>query len=393
MKELFESLNQVYVNLSQGNMLAVNLILAFVMFGVALGVKMHTFKDVFRNPKSLIAGLMLQWVGLPLVTMILVILLNPIITPEMAFGMILVACCPGGNVSNFISSLSKGNIELSVSMTAVTTAFAPFVTPFNFWLWGTVYRNYAEAKYSNMPELEIPFGDTLMQILLILGIPIMLGFFVSRFMPRVADKLKKPTSIMSIVLFIGMVAVTLRQVLAGLDASGQLASAGIGILAVLAIVIVHNGSVLGTGYLTAYMLKTPVADRRSLTIETGIQNSGLGLAMLLNINIFNTWIWGARDKFGNIILKVKDTDTIVTRDSMGNIVDNSGNIVEQASDIVPNAENVFVSANQVAEGASQVVEYVPAGVCGGLILIAALWGVWHIVSGLSVATIFRRTKI
>jgi hypothetical protein len=115
--------------------------------------------------------------------------------------------------------------------------------------------------------------------------------------------------------------------------------------------------------------------------------------MLLNINIFNTWIWGARDKFGNIILKVKDTDTIVTRDSMGNIVDNSGNIVEQASDIVPNAENVFVSANQVAEGASQAVEYVPAGVCGGLILIAALWGVWHIVSGLSVATIFRRTKI
>ena len=342
MKELFENLNHVYVNLTPGNMLLVNFILAFVMFGVALGVKMDTFKDVFRNPKSLIIGIILQWVGLPLVTMILVILLSNVITPEIAFGMILVAACPGGNISNFISSLSKGNVELSVSMTAVSTAFSPLITPFNFWLWGNIYRNYAESKFENMPILEIEFMDVLVQILLILGLPILLGFLVSHYMPRIADKLKKPTSILSIILFIAMVAVSLNQVLTGLDKAGMLATAGVGILAVLAIVVVHNGSVLGSGYLTASLLKRPIADRRSLTIETGIQNSGLGLVMLLNPKIFDPATWGARDQMGNIILN--------------------------------------------SEGA-------PAGICGGLILVAALWGIWHILSGLTIATIFRRQKL
>lgn len=323
MKELFQSLDQLSINLTQGNMLIVNIILAFVMFGVALGIKMQTFKDVFRNPKSVLLGLGLQWIVLPAVTTLLVIVLNPVITPMMAIGMILVASCPGGNISNFISSLSKGNVELSVSMTAVSTAFAPLVTPFNFWFWGSLYTRFASVR-NDIPTLEIPFSDMLYQILIILGLPILLGFLVSRFLPNLADRLKKPTSIISILLFIAMVVVSVHQVLSGLGDAGQLATAGVGILAVLLIVIIHNASALGSGYLTATMFKLPKADRRSLTVETGIQNSGLGLAMILNANIFDPTIWSHN---------------------------------------------------------------------GGMVLITALWGVWHIVSGLSVAYLFRRKPL
>ena len=106
MKEQLEALNQLTINLGNGGMLIVNIILAFVMFGIALGIKLETFKDVFKNPRSVIVGLFLQWVVLPAVTFIVCLLLHPLITPYVAIGMLLVASCPGGNISNFISSLS-----------------------------------------------------------------------------------------------------------------------------------------------------------------------------------------------------------------------------------------------------------------------------------------------
>ena len=107
----------------------VNIILAFVMFGVALGIKPRTIKDIIKKPKSIITGILLQWVALPAITFAVAITLSPLITPMIALGMILVASCPGGNISNFLSSLSKGNIMLSVSLTAITTTMAPIITP------------------------------------------------------------------------------------------------------------------------------------------------------------------------------------------------------------------------------------------------------------------------
>lgn len=290
------------------------------MFGVALGIKLDTFKDVARNPKSLLTGLFLQWVALPAVTCLLVIILNPFITPMVAIGMILVACCPGGNISNFISSLSKGNAELSVFMTAITTLFATLITPFNFWFWGTLYCRFAEAKH-NIPDLEIPFMDMLSQIVLILGVPIVLGVIVSRYWPKMAQRMAKPAQVLSILLFIGMVVVSVSQVLSGFPSRNEVY---ICLLVGLVVVILHNASALSTGYFGATAMKLPRRDRRSITIEVGIQNSGLGLALLLNPKIFDPQIWGHN---------------------------------------------------------------------GGMIVIVALWGVWHIISGLSIATIFRRKPL
>ena len=317
MKEHLQYLDALNINLGAGEMFIVNIILAFVMFGVALGIKPQTFKDVFRNPKSVIMGISLQWIALPAVTFLVAILLNPVITPMVAIGMLLVASCPGGNISNFISSLSKGNVELSVSMTAISTAFAPLITPFNFWFWGTLYCKYASV-HNDIPTLSIPFMDMLHQILLILGVPIVLGLVVSRYLPNLSQKLKKPTSILSILLFIGMVIVSLTQVLTALE---QRWAVYAGILSALVVVIIHNASALGVGFYGATLLKAPKADRRSLTIETGIQNSGLGLALLFNPAIFPVDVWQNN---------------------------------------------------------------------GGMVIITALWGIWHIISGLTVATLFRR---
>ena len=315
MKEQLESLNALTINFGTGGMFIVNIILAFVMFGVALGIKPQTFKDVFKNPKSVIIGVCSQWIALPAVTFLVAIALNQWITPMIALGMILVASCPGGNISNFMSSLSKGNIELSVSMTAITTAFAPIVTPFNFFLWGSLYSHVISIQ-NDLPRLVIPFFPMLEQIVLLLGVPIVLGLVFARYFPNATKKITKPAQILSILLFIAMAIVSFSQ-------NFQLIVDNI--IYVFFIVLLHNASALGTGFLGGTLGNVSIADRRSLTIETGIQNSGLGLILLFNPAIFPPEIWH--------------------------------------------------------------------GHYGGMLFITAWWGIWHIVSGLTVAFLFRRNPI
>ena len=319
MKEQLALLDSLNINLGAGEMVIVNIILAFVMFGVALGIKVETFKEVFKSPKSVIVGMLLQWVALPAVTCLVAIILNPVITPMVAIGMLLVASCPGGNISNFMSSLSKGNVELSVSMTAITTAFAPLITPFTFWFWGTLYCRFAAVR-NDIPTLEIPFMDMLEQILLILGLPIIAGVLFAHYFPNASKRIMKPAQILSILLFIGMVAVSLTQVLTALESKWAVYAS---ILCALVVVILHNASALSTGYFGSGLMKLPPLDRRSLTIEVGIQNSGLGLALLFNPAIFDPALWSHN---------------------------------------------------------------------GGMVIITALWGIWHIVSGLTISSIFRRQK-
>ena len=315
MKEQLESLNALSINFGQGGMAVVNIILAFIMFGVALGIKFQTFKDVFKNPKSVFTGIFLQWVALPAVTFAVAIILSPVITPMIALGMILVASCPGGNISNFMSSLSKGNVELSVSLTAITTAFAPLVTPFNFFLWGSLYSQVIALR-SDIPTLVIPFFPMLEQILLLLGVPIVLGMLCAKYCPGITRKISKPTQYLSILLFLAMVVASFSQ-------NFKLFIENLHFVCI--IVLIHNGMALATGYFGARLAKLPIRDCRSLTVETGIQNSGLGLILLFNPHIFPPEIWH--------------------------------------------------------------------GHYGGMLIITAWWGIWHIISGLTVSYLFRRKPI
>ena len=310
-QEIAAQIDSIQVSLNAGGMNTINIVLAFVMFGVALGIKPKMFVEVFRKPKSVLLGMLCQLVLLPAFTCGLAILMGSWISPMMGLGMILVAACPGGNISNFMSSLGKANIELSVSLTAISTALAILMTPFNFWLWGNLYLDSA-AVAADVPKLVIPLWDVFKTIFILLGIPLTLGILTSQYLPQVADKLKKPLQWASIIFFMAMVV---------LSFSSNMAAFLQCVKYIFVVVLIHNLLALGIGFSVGSIARLPYKDRRTLTIETGIQNSGLGLALMLGTSLF--------------------------------------------ANFPPH---------------------------GGMLVITAWWGIWHIIAGLSVATIFNRTR-
>ena len=309
--DVIKTIDSINVTLNAGGMNTINIILAFVMYGVALGIKPAIFVEVFKKPQSVLLGMLSQLILLPAFTCGLAILMTGWISPMMAMGMILVAACPGGNISNFMSSLGKANIELSVSLTAISTALAVVMTPFNFWCWGSIYMHYS-GVHSQIPTLVIPLWDVFKTIFILLGIPLILGILTSQFLPKVAAFLKKPLQWLSIVIFIAMVV---------LSFSSNIDAFLLSVKYIFLVVLIHNLLALALGYSVATLGKLPFRDRRTLTIETGIQNSGLGLALMLGTSLF--------------------------------------------AGFPPH---------------------------GGMLVITAWWGIWHIISGLTVATIFNKTR-
>lgn len=274
--EVIEIIDSIDVTLNAGGMHTINVVLAFVMFGVALGIKPRTFVEVFQKPKSVIIGVVCQQILLPLFTFLLAVILRDSISWTMAMGMILVASCPGGNISNFMSSLSKANVELSVSLTAISTALAIFMTPFNFWLYGNMYLKIANVA-QEVPEIAIPLMDVFRTIFILLGIPLVLGILTSHYLPKLAEKLKKPFTYFSIVFFVVMVVLSF---IGNLDAFMKC------IKQIFLVVLAHNALALLIGYGSGRAFKVSEADLRTLTIESGIQNSGLGLVLLLGTALF-----------------------------------------------------------------------------------------------------------
>lgn len=274
--EIASSIDSIDVTLNAGGMNTINIVLALIMYGVALGIEPKTFKDVFSKPKSVILGMLCQLVLLPLLTFLLALAMGGAVTWTIALGMILVASCPGGNISNFMSSLSKANIELSVSLTAISTALAIVMTPFNFWLYGNLYLHAANVA-GEVPQLVIPLWDVLKTIFILLGVPLVLGILTRTYLPALADRMKKPFQWFSIVFFIAMVVLSF---MGNLDAFLKC------IKYIFLVVLIHNLLALTIGFSVGSAFKVPSKDRRTLTIETGIQNSGLGLVLLLGTSIF-----------------------------------------------------------------------------------------------------------
>lgn len=299
-----DTLDWIRLNFTTGGLLFMNITLAFIMFGVALEIKFESFRNLAKNPKPVIVGVISQFIALPALTFLLVLIIKP--SPSVAMGMILVAACPGGNISNFISSLAKGNVALSVSLTAVATLSAIFLTPFNFAFWGSLY--------SEASDLVIPFNidawEMIKTVFILLGIPIIVGLWFARKFPQTTEKIKKPMKWFSILFFFGFVVAALASNFSYFLKFIHL---------ILLIVLAHNALALLTGFSIASLFRLPRADRRTITIETGIQNSGLGLVLIFNPNLFNG--------------------------------------------------------------------------LGGMAFIAAWWGIWHILSGMSIASLWARKPL
>ncbi len=313
MNNSLEVLDHVRLNFSSSGLVFLNIALAFIMFGVALYIKAEHFRDILNNPKSFIMGFISQTFLLPAFTFLLVLLLNP--TPTVALGMILVAACPGGNISNFISSMARGNVALSVSLTAASTSAAIFFTPFNFALWGNLYINFYNTHGAEalLRPLEIDKYQMFQTVFILLGIPVIIGLFVANKFPKLTEKIKKPFNRGSLLFFILMVIAMLSANFSQFTSYVHL---------VFFIVLLHNGLALSTGYFFSKLMKLPSTDQRTIAIETGIQNSGLALALMFNPKIFP-----------------------------------------------------------------------PEMELGGMAIIAAWWGIWHIISGLTIAFYWSRKPV
>jgi BASS family bile acid:Na+ symporter len=267
----YEVLDNIRLNFSEQGLFVMNITIAFIMFGVALDMRFDGFANLFRKPKPLIIGIISQIILLPLVTFILILIFKPSVS--VALGMILVASCPGGNISNFISSLSNANTELSVSLTAVTTLTAIIITPLNFAFWGGMYARTSPL----LRPVSIDPIQMFQTVVLLLGVPLVLGLLFSVRYKTLAKKVLKPIRYASIFLFVGFIIGALS---ANFDNFLQFVEL------IFFIVLVHNALAFASGFGISKIFKLTARECRSISVETGIQNSGLGLALIFNPKIF-----------------------------------------------------------------------------------------------------------
>ncbi len=295
-------IDQVRLNFSPEGLFVLNIILGFIMFGIALELKFDHFSALFSNPRSTLAGIFSQFILLPLVTFLLIFFLNPL--SSIALGMILVAACPGGNISNFFSSLSKSNTALSISLTAIATSLATFMTPFNYGFWSEMYIGLGK----NTTSISLDPAQMFFNIFVLLGIPVIIGMLFSHFFPRLTEKITGPIKMISMAIFI------LFVIIAFTNNYGIFLDY---IHLVITLVFLHNIIALMTGYYSAKLFGLSKLDQRTIAIETGIQNSGLGLILIFN----------------------------------------------------------FFGGN------------------GGMAIVAAWWGIWHIISGFAITLIWEKNPV
>ncbi len=260
-----EAVDQVQLNFTPDSLFILNVSVGFIMFGVALELKAEDFKRLFKKPLPAFLGILCQFILLPLFTFLLILLLKPV--ASMALGMILIAACPGGNISNFMTSNAKGNVALSVTLTAFATLAAIVLTPFNF------------ALYANQvaPDLVQSFSidslEMVKTVFVLLAIPLLAGMAVNFYFPAITEKIKKPIKYLSILIFAVIVIIAL---------SNNWDNFKDWWLTIFGIILIHNALAYLIGFLVGKVSRSNWQNTKTYMLETGIQNSGLGLVLVFN---------------------------------------------------------------------------------------------------------------
>jgi len=278
--------------------LVLSLVLATMVFSVALELKVDDFRRVALAPRAVVCGLVPQFLLLPGATWLATLVLD--LPPSTEAAMILVAACPGGSLSNVVTHFGRGNTALSVSISAVASVMALFLTPLNFtWM---VSTNPATAGW--LRELSIDPSGIWWSLLALLAVPMTLGLAVAHRLPALAVRIRKPLGTFSLLAL-------LVFIVAGLVRERHLLNAQI--LPTFGLVVLHNAAGLLLGWLSAQAFRVNPRDTRAVMIEGGMQNSGLALGIIA---------------------------------------------VQFNADL-------------------------------GMVIVASLWGIWHIVSGMTLALIWR----
>ena len=233
----------------------INYLLGVVMFGMGLTLNLKDFKIVFSRPKDVIIGCLAQFTVMPLLAWLLTRLFS--LDEALALGVVLVGCCPGGTASNVITYLAKGDLALSVGMTGVSTLLAPFLTPLLTW---------ALAGKS----INVDMVSMFLSILCVVILPIVVGLIVKGMWPQFTDKATDYLPAFSSVAIAFIVAIVISATADRLLAGGLL---------IVVVVMLHNICGFGIGYLTGRLLGLQEAKKRAISIEVGMQNSGLASSL------------------------------------------------------------------------------------------------------------------
>jgi len=261
-----ETLDSLRIVLDPLGQAGVALALMLVMFGVALGLRVQDFRILADKPSLYLGGVLAQIVLLPLVTFGLILLISP--PPSIALGMIVVACCPGGSVSNLLTYLSRGDIAVSVALTATSSMLAALLTPASTLFWAQAYAPTAKLLVSLDVNPLLFIGQTT----LLLALPLAAGMIVAAKAPEIAERIRKRTTVAG-------AAVLGATIIYGIAYFFPILWPAVGLLA--SITILHNTVAFATGAVVGMALTKQPSIRRALTFEVGIQNAGLALIILL----------------------------------------------------------------------------------------------------------------
>ena len=259
------TIDEIKINFDTEGLFIINVAIAIIMFGVALGITMDDFKRLFNNPKIVFVGVLSQFILLPAFTFLGILIIKP--HPSLALGMMMIAACPGGNVSNFFSKMAGGNAALSVSLTAFATLICIFMTPFNLQFWGSLY----EPTNTILETVELNWVELLKLVSLILGIPLICGMIVKHRHSEMASKIEKVLKPISMAVFVALIIAAFSQ---NLDVFVNYSHL------VFLLVVLHNILAFILGFYTAKTFGLSEKDTKTIAMETGIQNGGLGLLLI-----------------------------------------------------------------------------------------------------------------
>lgn len=265
-----DNIDQIVINFSPDNLFFLNICLGFLLFGVALDIQISDFKEIFKAPKPVLVGLFSQLILMPILTLSIIFIVD--LPTSIALGMILVASCPGGNVSNYAVHLAKANAALSVILTSISTLAAIIITPLYFSQLAPLVPDSESLRRS----IHVEPLTMVVTILKLIVVPLVIGMILNHFYPRFTSKIKSGVKMFSLIIFAGIVFVgvlsNVDNILSYIDE-------------IFLLVFFHNAIALVIGYYFGKANRLELIDIRAVSIETGIQNTGL--ALILIFNFFN----------------------------------------------------------------------------------------------------------
>ena len=286
-------IDSIKINFDTEGLWILNIALAIIMFSVALSIIIDYFKLLIKKPKILFVGVFSQFFLLPALTFVAILIIKP--HPSFALGMMMIAACPGGNISNFFSKMANGNAALSVSLTAFATLICIVMTPFNLQFYGGLY----EPTNTILKTVELDPFSLFKLVLLILGVPLILGMLTNIYFEETAKKIEKKLKPFSMIIFLALIVIAVYD---NLDIFLNY------IHLVAGLVIFHNIGAYFIGFYTAKTFGLEKRDRKTISMETGIQNGGLGLLLIFQffdglggMALFAAF-WSIWDIFSGLVL-------------------------------------------------------------------------------------------